>query len=186
MIAETIASAVWGFVARNWRWALPLLVAAGLFTALSITRHTLAGVREDLGDEKAAHAQTIANYRAAQDAALAEAIAQRDRLQDQYQLAAERADYAETQLAAARSAADRFADARSVRTYCTPIGGSTSGPAAAGESDATARNNRPDADAVVLTRGEYDIFVRNTLRLKQAHDWGMNLIADGLAVKLAE
>lgn len=46
---------------RFW-WAIPI---AGLFIALMLTRSTLDDVKGQRDAEKAAHAQTVANYRAA-------------------------------------------------------------------------------------------------------------------------
>jgi len=39
----------------------------------------------------------------------------------------------------------------------------------------------PGPDAVILERRDYDTLIDNTIRLKAAHDWGQDMLKDGLA-----
>lgn len=39
----------------------------------------------------------------------------------------------------------------------------------------------PGADAVILSRPDYDLMVENTIRLKAVHAWGQDALRDGLA-----
>lgn len=133
--------------------------------------------------ERDAHRTTKENVRAAQVAAATAAEAARLATEAHSRQLAERADNAEQDLAAARDAAARFADARRLQH---DSGGAARSPAsdtgAASQADAAARGDRPGADAVVLTRAEYDQFAGNTLRLEQVRQWGQSLIDAGLAV----
>jgi len=77
-----------------------------------------------------------------------------------------------------RDIADRsraYAGRMSTQGYCrkanlTPEGGSPEG------------GNEPSADAVVVTRSDFDILTGNTARLVDVKAWADRLIAEGLAV----
>lgn len=132
--------------------------------------------------ERDNHRVTKANVRVAQEQAAKAARAARLATEEQYRQLAERANHAEDDLAAARAAAARYADAHRL-----PIGpGGATGRApgstgAAGEADAAARGDGSGAYAVVIERSAFDQFVSNTLRLEQVRRWGQSLIDAELA-----
>jgi hypothetical protein len=53
---------------------------------------------------------------------------------------------------------------------------------AAAKSDIAESGNGPSADAVVVTKSDFDILTGNTARLADVKAWGDALIGEGLAV----
>jgi len=132
--------------------------------------------------ERDNHRATKANVRAAQEAAAVASRKARLATEAQFRQLAERADHAEQDLAAARAAADRFADARRVQVGAGGAAGGTPGnPGASGQDRPPEDRDGPGADAVVLTRSEFDQLAGNTLRLEQVRRWGQSLIDAGMA-----
>lgn len=129
-----------------------------------------------------AHKAQKAAYVAAAQAATAKAIAARLRTETQYAELARKADHAE--IPDLRAAADRFAATRRVRAEATC--GASSGPAATAPAGPAPDRDRAGADAVVLTRPEYDDLVSNSIRLERVRQWGETLIAAELAVPEVE
>ena len=76
------------------------------------------------------------------------------------------------------SRADDYARRMSAKGYCER---QASPPA---KSDIAQSGDRPGDDAVILSREDFDVLNRNTSRLVDAHQWGDNLIAAGLAERL--
>lgn len=136
------------------------------------------------GRWKAAHAAQKSAMVASASAAKARALAARIATENTTADLARRADHAEHQVADLRAAADRFADARRLRPAlaCRPPGGA----AAPGTDGPAPDRDGPGADAVVLTRPEFDEFVAHSLRLERVRQWGESLIHKGLAVPEAE
>lgn len=161
---------------RRWKLALSALAIAILIGRGDYYRidrnhwRAVAGVlRLDLDAIKDAQATATA---------LAEAKKREE--QATFNQLAERADNATHQITGMRAAAGRYASTNRVRAKA-PEGrpGGTSG-ASAGE--AATGDNGPGADAsVVVSRTDFDQLVGNTIRLKQVHDFGNDLIAAGLA-----
>ena len=132
--------------------------------------------------ERDNHRATKANVRAAQDAAAVASRNARLATEAQFRQLAERADHAEQDLAAARAAADRFADARRVQVGAGSTDGNTTGdPGASGQDRTASGGDGSGADAVVLSRTEFDQLAGNTLRLEQVRRWGQALLDTGLA-----
>lgn len=123
--------------------------------------------------------QTVAELKAAAVAAEREQKRVNDENQQRQLELARRADNAEDTLDRLRTAADRFADANSVRRVC---GGRTRQPGTTPEDRPAPDRDGPGTDAVLLTRPEYDEFVSNTLRLERVRQWGQSLIDEGLAI----
>ena len=111
---------------------------------------------------------------AAQAAAQARAVAAHIRAELETAELARKADHAEDQVAELRTAAVRFRDARSVRwpqgAGCSPGGAAAPTPAGPAPD-----RDGPGADAMVLTKPEYDQFVANSVRLEQVRLWGESL-----------
>lgn len=134
---------------------------------------------------KTAHRLQKEAYISAQAAARDKAIAQTIRTENRYAELARKAEHAESQLdTALRDAAARFAAARRVRPE--DAGRAPGGSAAPAQGDHAPDRDGPGADAVVLTRPEYDQFVSNSLRLERVRRWAETLIAEKLAIPEAE
>jgi len=137
--------------------------------------------------EKANHIATKANFRQAQKSAAAIATALRLAHEQKSILLAERADHEKQDTIADRAAAARFAAARRVQDISRTDPRSAAGIAgAAGQADTASHPDGPGADAVALTRAEFDALVENTLRLDRLHQWGQTLIDQGLAIASPE
>lgn len=138
--------------------------------------------------ESAAKAQQQAVIAVAA-AAQAKAIAQKITTENTTADLARRADHAEDQLDALRASADRFAAARrphGVLCGAAAARSASGGPAPASEGDPAPDRDRPGADAVVLTRDEWDQLVANSLRLERVRQWGSTLIREKLALPEVE
>lgn len=175
-----------GAARRHWKWGV--IAALALFSALCWYKwgywKNVAGVlRIDLEDVRALRRADRANYENAQAAAKALAEAQKAKDAAQYQSIAERTDNAQ-EATQRRAAADRYARANRVRKGTATASSDAGGTSRAGSTSPAAVDNGPGADAdVVVSRTDFDTLVNNTIRLKQAHDYGNELIVAGLATK---
>lgn len=168
------------YAARYWKYA-----AIGVLAILlALAWHSRNSWKETAGVWRAAFDTQKSAYEAAQSAARAKAEAQVVKDRSRYETLAERADNAEKEIAGLRSAADRYARTHRVRSQAgsaTRSAGGTSG-ASAGNTAQGGDGAGADTD-VVVSRPDFDQLVENTIRLKQVHDWGESLVAEGLAVK---
>lgn len=176
--------AVWGFKLLGG-----VSIALALYAALATHKWShwkeIAGVlRIDLEEVRQLRAQDRANYENAQAAAQALAEAKKAKDAAQYQTIAGRSDNAE-EASQRRAAANRYAAANRVRKQ-GPAASTGAASAASGAGEGSAAENadrsRPDSD-VAIPRADFDALVENTIRLKQVHAWGEDLIAAGLATK---
>lgn len=141
--------------------------------------------RETAGVWKTAHQTQKLAYQSAQAAARAKAEAQKAKDEVRYRELAERADYADQQIANLRAASQRYAQSHSLRNVKARLAAGAAGrPGAAGESGAAARGDGPGDTAVVLERTDFDKLVVLAERAVKTHEWGEALIADGKAVAL--
>jgi hypothetical protein len=137
--------------------------------------------------ERDSHRATKANVRAAQEQAGQAARSARLATEEQSRRLAERADHAEEDLADARAAAARYADARPLPVGTGgPAGGLASHTGVASQADAASRGDGSGSDAVVLDRSVFDQFVSNTLRPEQVRRWGQSLMDAELAQSYPE
>lgn len=128
---------------------------------------------KELTAERLGRASDQAAYRAAQAQAAASAIKARADTEARYQSMATRIDQnAQADLADARTRADAYA--RRMRAHPGAAGGASAACAAAAPEPAESAD-RPGTDAVILGRSDFDVMVENTMRLKAAHDWAMEL-----------
>lgn len=146
--------------------SLALLIALGLTFAWG-----KAGWR-DAHSYKLAAETLKASYIAAQEAATAEAMAAKLTTEAAYRAKAEKTDAEyQTALDRARSASDAYASRMRV--------GRIAGPSSQTPSPADNRGpqepDRPRADAVLVSRNDFDILVENSVRLEAAHDWALTL-----------
>lgn len=136
--------------------------------------------------EASNHRQTKANYRLAQAAATERQKALRQaEARKSYEIA-ERLDHANAEIDRLRGLAGRFGDARSLQACRAIASGASDRPVPIGEDQPAPHRDGPGADAVVLTRPEFDELVDNTLRLERVRQWGQSLITEGLAIPAAE
>lgn len=180
------------FLRGYWR----LIVIAALAVALVLAWNSRNGWKKAAGSwrETAGTWQTAfdtqkAGFEAMQSAARVRAEAARIETESRFRTLAERADHADTEIADLRAAAARFARANhadGLRARAGTDQADAGGTAAATEAGTASGDNRSGDDAVVVPRGDFDALVENTIRLKQAHDWGEGLITEGLAAKLEE
>lgn len=156
--------------ASLWLWGRAGHASADRWEAKAIT-------------ERDNHRVTKANVQAAQAQAASAARAARLATEEQSRRLAERADHAEDDLAAARAAAARYADAHRLPVRSGSATAGVPGHAgAAGQADSSSSGHGSRADAVVLDRGEFDQLIDNALRLERVRRWGEELITNGLAV----
>lgn len=168
LLVIAVACGVWQFQrAENWK-----------ASAREWTAHAKL--------EASNHRQTKANYRRAQIAAHASAVADRIRREEKSAAIAREIEHANDEIDYWRSAARRYADAGGMREHESRAGaGSASGrPAAAGKAGAAAIDDRSGPAPVVLSRGDFDLcfgadgYFERTLRNKALADrW----IAEGWA-----
>lgn len=157
-----------GFIARYpWQAAVLALCVACAWQAAG--KHRLAS------DNKALATRIIAQkaeFVAASEAAKAKAEAQRIATENRYRTLAQETDHeAQTALVDARSRANTYARRMSAKTLCVPSSGSTT-PADGGGPKG---GDRSGADAVILSRHDFDVMVENSVRLKAVHDWALTL-----------
>lgn len=166
------------FLRRRWK---PLLIG---FLALTLI------IRGDYYRIDRNHWRAVAgvlrlDLDAIKDAqATATALAEAKKREEQatFNQLAERADNATRQITGMRAAAGRYASTNRVRTKAPEGRPGGTGGASAGE--AATGGNGPGSDAsVALSRADFDTLVGNTIRLKQVHDFGNDLIAAGMAEK---
>ena len=129
---------------------------------------------------KSAYQAQEAATRAVSAAAKAKAERARIETENRYALLAAKADADSAALDRLRDSSRSFAMSRSLRAAC--LADRSGGTLAPGEGDPTKDRDGPGADAVVVTRPEYEQFVANSIRLEQVRQWGDSLVREGLAV----
>lgn len=162
-----------------------------LLIAFAVQTWRLSGVKDDLTAANTGWAKEQVARRADQDAyraaqAEAQRLAEEAKAKTEAKFAdlARKADNAENETAGLRAAAGRFAAARSLSGACKPAaaGGASGQAPAVPEGGPAPYRDGPGADAVVLTRPEYDQLVENSLRLDRVRQWGESLIKADLAL----
>jgi hypothetical protein len=156
------------------------LACAGLLLRGNYWHGRADSWEEVAGKWKDAQQKEETAYVAAQSEAKAKAEAARLATEAKSRVLAERADDDAT-ISDLRAAAARHGDARRVPVHSEAAGSASSGAGTAGQAGAAAGGDGPGADAVVLSRVEFDQLVGNTLRLEQVRRWGRSLINAGLA-----
>lgn len=159
---------------KKWRW---LLLAVPLLIAVAVQSYRLNSAKADLLEKQA----IISNMETASKAAKAAQIALNQATEAAYKAEAERTDREYSiALNDALRLANAYADRHRVRSVCEGIA-RQAGPAAEG-NDPESRNG-PGADAIVVSRADFETLNANTLRLKAVNEWGQRLIDQGLAEK---
>lgn len=115
-------------------------------------------------------------YAEAQRQAAILARAAREAQERRYKETADEADkQADGLRADLRDAGARYAAANGLRSRACPAGGAPGGTLAAAEGDSAESSNGPGADAVVLSRDDFDILNENTARLIAVREWALGL-----------
>ncbi|MEJ5976990.1 hypothetical protein WG901_10120 [Novosphingobium sp. PS1R-30] len=134
----------------------------------------------DAGSWETAHNNQKAATIATQKAAEAKALAVKIQTENRYAEIAGEADRLD--LSDARARAADYARRMRAEVACH----APRRPAAAAQGEAPPLDNGVPADAVVLTRPEYDLFVEIALDRWRNYEWGQSLIRDGLAEPMPE
>lgn len=171
--------AVWRFITANpWRTAALALSLIYVWQGhkIKVTAADLDQARSALVEEQSGRLADRHQWAAASElsariwgAALAE-----QRLQ--FQQERDKADEKAQQLVAGYAArADDYARRMRFSALCPAAGGATGQSSGAQQGHAAQGADRPGADAVILSRADFDILNDNTRRLKAAHDWALGV-----------
>ena len=167
---------VWGGIKRLFGLALAYPLQAALIALLCLSAWLYWGKQSAL-DTVADRDDTIAQMVEASKDARAAQIALNKQVTDKQTQIARLTDANETNR---RNIADRsslYANRMSGENYCRKA-------SAAAESDIAESGNGPSADAVVVTKSDFDILTGNTARLADVKAWADRLIGDGLAERV--
>jgi hypothetical protein len=167
-----------GWIFKDWRHiliaVLSMLAAYWHLDAAKANKHADKAVAALERANK-----TIADMTAASEAAKAAQIALNKAVTDKQTQIARLTDANETNRLKLADAANRYAGRMRFANHC-PAGTNT-----ATESSIADSSDRPDSDAVILSRADFDILNGNTARLMDVKAWGDKLIAEGLAVPVS-
>lgn len=164
----------WGGVKRLFGLAARYPLQAAIIALLCLAAWLHMGKQSAL-DAVAKRDATITQMEAASKIATAAQIALHKAVTDKQTEIARLTDANETNR---RDVADRSSDyARrmSAKSYCRKASATT-------KSDSTQSGDSTSADAVVVTRSDFDILTGNTARLMDVKAWGDKMIGEGLAV----
>lgn len=164
----------WGGVKRLFGLAARYPLQAAIIALLCLAAWLHMGKRNAL-DTVAERDATITQMQAASKIATAAQIALNKAVTDKQTEIARLTDANQTNR---RDVADRssdYAGRMSAKSYCRETTPTTEGGSAEG-------SNEPSADAVVVTRSDFDILTGNTARLMDVKAWGDKMIGEGLAV----
>jgi hypothetical protein len=128
-------------------------------------------VRETVAQREA----TIAQMQQASKMATAAQIALNNAVTDKQTEIARLTDANETNRRDIANRSSRYASRMSAENYCRKA-------SAAAEGDIAESRNGTSADAVMVSREDFDILTGNTARLADVQAWGDALIGEGLAV----
>lgn len=178
-LALSALGGIWGFIVQNpWRFAA---LALGLvyFWQAHLVTHTQMQRDEAqaaLAQEKTGRLADRAAWEQASEAAsrLWEAALADQRLQ--FQQEKDKADEKAQQMVAGYAArADDYARRMRFSALCPAAGSATGQSSGAQQGHAAQGADGPGADAVILSRADFDILNDNTRRLKAAHDWALEV-----------
>jgi hypothetical protein len=165
---------VWSGFKRLFGIALayPLQAALIALLCLSVWLYwSKQNVRETVAQREA----TIAQMEQASKIATAAQIALNKANTDKQTEIARLTDANETNRRNIANRSSRYASRMSAENYCRKA-------SAAAKSDIAESRNGTSADAVILSREDFDILTGNTARLADVKAWGDALIGEGLAV----
>lgn len=167
----------WGGVKRLFGLAARYPLQAAIIALLCLSAWLWMGKQDAIATIAKRDATIVAMTKASEEARAAQ-IALNKQVTDKQTEIARLTDANETNR---RNVADRSSDyARrmSAKSYCREA-------SATPESDSAPGGDSPSADAVVVSRANFDILTGNTARLMDVKAWGDRLIGEGLAVPSA-
>jgi hypothetical protein len=163
-------------ILRIFKYAIAYPWQAALIAALCLAGWLYMGKQDAQATISKRDATIVAMIKASEEARAAQ-IALNKQVTDKQTEIARLTDANETNR---RNVADRSSDyARrmSAKSYCREA-------SAAPESGIAQGSDSPSADAVVVSRADFDILTGNTARLMDVKAWGDRLIGEGLAIPL--
>ena len=165
---------VLGTALRHWKPILGGLLVAALLMAMLLTRSTLADAKSDLVKERAAHAETIASYKLAQEVATVKAERQQREIEDRYRRNADEAeDLHAAALASATDAAEQYIARNRVRPQAAQCPSSGTAPAASDQ-----RPGVPEgvpAASVMVTADDVRACTGAVVYADEARKWALTL-----------
>lgn len=165
-----------GTALRHWKLILSGLLVMTLAVALLITRATLANEKSAHAAERAAHAETIANYKLAQEVATVKAERQQRETEDRYRRNADEAeDLHAAQLASATDAAERYIAANRVRSQSAQCPSSGSAPATTDQRASVPADVPAAPELVTITPEDVRACSAAVTYADQAHSWATTL-----------
>jgi len=153
-------------VAYQWQAALIIALAASVWLYMGKADALATIAKRDA---------TIAQMEKASKIATAAQIELNKQITDKQTQIARLTDANETNRRDIANRSSLYAKRMSGENYCRQA-------SATAESGDTQSGIRPSADAVVVTKSDYDILVGNTARLADVKAWADRLIGEGLAV----
>lgn len=163
----------------NWKRILYGTALALLGTLLLVQTARIEGFLffDGLKAENTELRETLTSMEKAQELARKAQLALNKSISDKQTEIARLTDENETNRLKLAAAADRYASGNSLRKVCPSLAGNNT----AAESDIAQSGDRPDPDAVILSRKDFDILNGNTARLMDVKAWGERMIKEGLA-----
>lgn len=165
---------VWSGVKRLFGIALAYPLQAALIALLCISVWLYWGKQSAL-DTVAEREATIAQMEQASNDAKAAQIALNNAVTDKQTEIARLTDANETNRRNIANRSSDYAIRMSADSYCRKA-------SAAAEGDIAESRNGTSADAVMVTKSDFDILTGNTARLADVKAWADHLIGEGLAV----
>lgn len=164
----------WGGVKRLYGIAVAYPLQAALIVAVAASLWLWSGKQDALATITKRDA-TITQMAAASKIATAVQLALNKAVTDKQTEIARLTDAHETNRRTVADLSSRYANSMSAENYCRKA-------SAAAESDTAKSGNGASADAVVVTKADFDILTGNTARLMDVKAWADHLIGEGLAV----
>ncbi len=165
---------VWSGVKRLFGIALAYPLQAALIALLCLSAWLYWGKQSAL-DTVAEREATIAQMEQASNDAKAAQIALNNAVTDKQTEIARLTDANETNRRNIANRSSDYAIRMSADSYCRKA-------SAAAEGDIAESRNGTSADAVMVTKSDFDILTGNTARLADVKAWADHLIGEGLAV----
>jgi hypothetical protein len=161
-------------IQRLYRLAVDYPLQAAIIALLCLSGWLYAG-KQDALDTVAARNVTIAEMKKASEVAGAAQIALFNANTEKQTQIARLTDANETNRRFVADLSSDYAKRMSAENYCREASSAT-------KSDSAQGGDGTSADAVVVTREDFDILTDNTARLMDVFDWSQGMIEAGLAV----
>lgn len=174
----SLLGGAWGFIKRLLDLAARYPWQAALICALALSAWLYAGKHDALATVAKRDATIAAMIKASDEASEAQKKLNKGVTDKQTDIA-RKADANETNRRDIAARSSDYASRMSAQSYCRETN-----PAA--ESAAAESGNGTSADAVMVSRADFDVLTGNTARLLNVKAWGDDLIAEGLAIEVGQ